>query len=128
MLNVPEALPPPDALPSLPDNIDTTLNFNCRSLETLHLQKGHLVSQVAKWFPDTAFDPEKAFFAGGETEALRRLQKRVTKKVDWVCRFEKPKTCSTNIGEPSTTGLAPYLALGCISVRKFWNEIEKCQI
>ena len=44
MLNVPEALPPPDALPSLPDNIDTTLNFNCRSLETLHLQKGHLVS------------------------------------------------------------------------------------
>ncbi len=45
-----------------------------------------------------------AKFPGGETEALRRLQEKVSNadRHTWVCRFEKPNT-SPNTLEPSTT-------------------------
>jgi cryptochrome len=70
-----------------------------------------------------------SYFPGGETEALARLQRKVSGKVDFVNNFRKPKTASTNESgnpmEPSTTGLSPYLSTGCLSVRMLWKECEK---
>ena len=72
----------------------------------------------------------KSYFRGGETEALSRLQRKVSGQVDFVNNFRKPKTTSTNEPdaplEPSTTGLSPYLSTGCLSVRILWKECEKC--
>ena len=69
-------------------------------------------------------------FKGGETEALIRLRRKVSQRTDFVNSFRKPKTCSTNEPtdplEPSTTGLSPYLSVGCLSVRRFWKEVEAC--
>ena len=73
-----------------------------------------------------------SYFPGGETEALARLQKKVSGQVDFVNSFRKPKTASTNEPdeplEPSTTGLSPYLSTGCLSVRMLWKECEKCYL
>lgn len=72
----------------------------------------------------------KSYFPGGETEALLRLQRKVSDEVDFVNNFRKPKTTSTNTSgdpmEPSTTGLSPYLSTGCLSVRMLWKECESC--
>ena len=71
-----------------------------------------------------------SYFPGGETEALSRLQRKVSGQVDFVNEFRKPKTASTNEPgdpmEPSTTGLSPYLSTGCLSARMLWKECEKC--
>ncbi len=71
-----------------------------------------------------------SYFPGGETEALSRLQRKVSGQFDFVNDFRKPKTASTNASgdpmEPSTTGLSPYLSTGCLSVRMLWQECEIC--
>jgi len=76
-------------------------------------------------------------FPGGETEALKRLERMISAsgQQQWVCEFQKPKTSSTNVktkdkhGEdwttPSTTGLSPYLAQGSLSVRELWHAVQK---
>lgn len=73
--------------------------------------------------------PTSRGFPGGEQEALRRLA-RTCADVDFVRKFEKPKTASTGIPgkpwEPSTTGLSPYFKFGCLSVRTAWHAIEQC--
>ena len=49
----------------------------------------------------------KSYFIGGETEALSRLQRKVSGNIDYVNTFRKPKTMSTNTdGEP------------------FWNQVQ----
>ena len=59
-------------------------------------------------------------FPGGETEALRRLEDKVSmKNAKWVRDFEKPQTEPSSL-EPSTTVLSPYLKFGCLSVRTFY--------
>ncbi len=74
----------------------------------------------------------KSYFPGGETEALSRLNTKVSGRVEYVNSFRKPKTMSTNSSgepmEPTTTGLSPYLSTGCLSVRMLWKECEKCQL
>ncbi len=66
------------------------------------------------------------YFPGGESEALERLKRKVSEMPDFVRRFSKPSTMSTNDPdnpmEPSTTGLSPYLSTGCLSVRTVWHE------
>ena len=78
-------------------------------------------------FPDKG--DQHHYFPGGETEALDRLKKKVSDRPQYVNKFRKPKTISTNSEddprEPSTTGLSPYLSTGCLSVRMLWKECEK---
>jgi len=64
-------------------------------------------------------------FPGGETEARKRHDNKLsTKNAAWVRSFEKPKT-SPNSLEPSTTVLSPYLALGCLSPREmYWRLVD----
>ena len=68
------------------------------------------------------------YFPGGETEALERLKSRVSNEKQFIRKFRKPKTISTNIDknprEPQTTGLSPYISTGCLSIRVFWNECQ----
>ena len=59
---------------------------------------------------------------GGETIALEHLYKKVTSKPKYIASFDKPKTSCTST-TTSTTGLSPYLSLGCISPRKTWYTI-----
>jgi len=123
---VPDTLPAPKQLPPppkqfRPDNIpspDFTF-FTCATLQD-HLQSSNLLCT----------SPGHAHFKGGETEALLRLQRKVSTKMDFVNSFRKPKTASTNLLgdplEPSTTGLSPYITTGCLSARKLWKEVEAC--
>lgn len=85
--------------------------------------------EVPKIAEITSEEPTSTGFPGGEQEALKRLH-RVCADVDYVCKFEKPKTASTGRPgcpwEPSTTGLSPYLKFGCLSVRTAWHAIDQC--
>ena len=72
----------------------------------------------------------KSYFKGGESEALIRLEKKVSSEEKYIRNFRKPRTTSTNKPEsplePETTGLSPYLSFGCLSPRLLWKETEKC--
>ena len=72
----------------------------------------------------------KAYFKGGESEALIRLQRKVSSEEEYIRNFKKPRTISTNNPdnplEPETTGLSPYLSFGCLSPRLLWKETERC--
>ena len=69
---------------------------------------------------DPALEP--AVFPGGETAGLARL-------VDYcrdeqrVATFAKPEGDPTTI-LPYTTGLSPYVKFGCVSVRKFYWDVQ----
>jgi cryptochrome len=60
--------------------------------------------------------PASVLFPGGEAEALRRLDAKMRDE-SWVRDFSKPATPPTAVGQPSTTGLSPYLKFGCLSPR-----------
>ena len=72
------------------------------------------------------------YFRGGENEALERLKRKVIEVPDYVNKFSKPDTYSTNENqnplEPTTTGLSPYISTGCLSVRLVWNEVVKANL
>lgn len=61
-------------------------------------------------------------FPGGETEALRRMNKELSNE-RWVATFEKPNT-SPNSLEPSTTVLSPYIKFGCLSPKVFYHKLK----
>ncbi|EDQ87586.1 uncharacterized protein MONBRDRAFT_27108 [Monosiga brevicollis MX1] len=67
--------------------------------------------------------PQMVLFPGGEREALKRLEHFIKKK-NWIATFEKPKTNPAAL-DPDTTGLSPYMKMGCLSVRKFWYDVQK---
>ena len=79
---------------------------------------------------ETISDTTKSYFKGGETEALLRLAHKVTSEEEYVRKFSKPQTSSTNLPEnplePHTTGLSSYLSFGCLSPRALWKACEKC--
>ena len=72
----------------------------------------------------------KSYFKGGESEALIRLERKVSSEEEYIRNFRKPRTISTNNPEnplePETTGLSPYLSFGCLSPRILWKETERC--
>ncbi|CAH1786882.1 unnamed protein product [Owenia fusiformis] len=68
-------------------------------------------------------DLETCLYVGGESEALKRLDKYMTRQ-QWVCNFEKPKTEPNSIN-PSTTVLSPYLKFGCLSARTFYHRLNE---
>ena len=63
-----------------------------------------------------------AVFPGGEAEGLRRLAAYCSDE-DKVCGFQKPDGDPTTL-VPYTTGLSPYLKFGCVSVRKFFWDVQ----
>lgn len=62
-------------------------------------------------------------FKGGETEALR-IMKEYMKDKQRVLTFQKPHTDPTAL-TPHTTALSPYLKFGCLSIRLFYEELQK---
>jgi cryptochrome len=70
----------------------------------------------------TLFPTGALLFPGGETEALRRLAATVLARPAWVVGFAKPDTAPATL-LPSTTGLSPYLAMGCLSVARVWHAL-----
>ncbi|MGH0150499.1 UNVERIFIED_CONTAM: hypothetical protein FKN15_017807 [Acipenser sinensis] len=70
-------------------------------------------------FKTASLGPAK--WKGGETEALRRMDKHLERKA-WVASFERPKIdVNSLIG--SQTGLSPYLRFGCLSCREFYYRL-----
>ncbi len=63
----------------------------------------------------------KPVVPGGETAGLARLADVVSRK-KWLATFNKPTTPYNTI-EPSTSMLSPYLARGCLSVLRVYNEV-----
>lgn len=61
---------------------------------------------------------------GGESRALHQLKKHMANSL-WVAAFEKPKTSCTALDKPSTTGISPYMSLGCLSPRMVWWSIAE---
>ncbi|CDW98027.1 hypothetical protein [Sporisorium scitamineum] len=64
---------------------------------------------------------------GSEPLALEKLAK-ICKDAEYVATFAKPKTSPGQSAEdPSTTLMSPYLKFGCLSVRKFWWDVEEAK-
>ncbi|XP_058617896.1 cryptochrome circadian regulator 4 isoform X3 [Onychostoma macrolepis] len=64
----------------------------------------------------------EVLWPGGETHALQRLHKHFQSQ-GWVANFSKARTVPNSL-LPSTTGLSPYLSLGCLSVRTFYHRLS----
>nr|AAH44385.1 Cry4 protein [Danio rerio] len=64
----------------------------------------------------------EVLWPGGESHALQRLEKHFQSQ-GWVANFSKPRTIPNSL-LPSTTGLSPYLSLGCLSVRTFYHRLN----
>uniref|UniRef100_W5NBN8 Cryptochrome circadian regulator 2 n=1 Tax=Lepisosteus oculatus TaxID=7918 RepID=W5NBN8_LEPOC len=62
-----------------------------------------------------------SIWKGGETEAVRRLNKHLERKA-WVASFERPKINVYSL-IASPTGLSPYLRFGCVSCRLFYYSL-----
>ncbi|MDC0243188.1 deoxyribodipyrimidine photo-lyase/cryptochrome family protein [Marine Group III euryarchaeote] len=112
---VDEPLDIPEITKSLPDNYSEAIkDYIFDAEEELSLFK----------------KDSKSYFKGGESEALVRLEKKVSSEEEYIRNFRKPRTTSTNDPEnplePETTGLSPYLSFGCLSPRLLWKETEKC--
>ncbi|KAJ9534555.1 hypothetical protein QJQ45_022092, partial [Haematococcus lacustris] len=60
--------------------------------------------------------------SGGETEALKRLE-RAFADPQWIAKFEKPATDPSAFQQPATTVLSPYLKFGCVSARLFHQRL-----
>lgn len=79
---------------------------------------------------DRLLAPASAYFPGGETAALARLEKALADDA-WVCAFDKPSTDPTAFDGvaaargPSTTVLSPYLKFGCLSARLFHAKLQE---
>nr|XP_055073415.1 cryptochrome circadian regulator 4 isoform X1 [Misgurnus anguillicaudatus] len=110
-----------------PPDPDHERQFGIPSLEDLGLQV-----------------PSEVLWPGGETHALKRLQQHLQSQVHtqgltfliisttfmtyrlhqgWVANFSKPRTVPNSL-LPSTTGLSPYISLGCLSVRTFYHRLS----
>ncbi|CAA7044156.1 unnamed protein product [Microthlaspi erraticum] len=74
---------------------------------------GYRDDEQAEWTP----------FRGGESEALKRLNKSISDKA-WVANFEKPKGDPSAFLKPATTVLSPYLKFGCLSSRYFYQCLQ----
>jgi cryptochrome len=123
---IPTPLVEPEHLKNAPDG------FSPETLADHFPGEIHSVSSLKEKFSTFGiFESTNSgfYFKGGETEALSRLEHKVSSQPDYVNVFRKPKTCSTNLpnnpSEPSTTGLSPYIAIGSLSVRQLWHEVEK---
>ena len=123
---IPNPLPEPKVIKSITPDFQADVlakNFNGEIFSTESLK-----TKFSKlgFFRSTS---ESYYFKGGETEALQRLDSKVSKQTDYVNSFRKPKTSSTNSPqnplEPSTTGLSAYIAIGSLSVRNLWQAVEK---
>jgi cryptochrome len=134
-LKIPAAKDAPNKIPPLfPGKIPSKAELDAKyRVPDIHeLYTGSEDKAVLKNFGAMRFEQ----FPGGERAALARLKKEVSNQVDYVCKFEKPKTSSTNGGngsskqidwtKPSTTGLSPYVTMGCLSVHKLWHAINAC--
>ncbi|KAI5704905.1 hypothetical protein M8J76_005265 [Diaphorina citri] len=115
LVSVLESLPKPKPA----DDAPTSLPRECQGI--LHPDE-HLVPTMKEMGLDESSIP-LCKFPGGETEALKRLEKSLANK-EWVRKFEKPNTAPNSL-EPSTTVLSPYLKFGCLSVRLFYHELKK---
>jgi cryptochrome len=124
-----EPLMAPKTIHPLPDLTNLGLNGSNPKLSVLSVDE--LADKISLKI-GTNLMSVKSYFTGGETEALQRLEKKVSGKTEFVNTFRKPKTMSTNSDgqplEPSTTGLSPYISFGNLSPRKLWKECEKCQL
>jgi len=105
--DVPHESPTADMTPSIPEEDVSNSAYDVPSLTDM----GYSELSTPLEFP------------GGESEGLRRLTETVISRKEWVMRFEKPNT-SPNSLEPSTTVLSPYISFGCVSVKKFYHEVQ----
>ena len=69
------------------------------------------------------YEKPTALIKGGETEALK-IMKEYLKDKKKAANFEKPKTSPVAFNPVSTTTLSPFLKFGCLSVRKFYFELN----
>jgi cryptochrome len=123
---VPAPLPAPQVIKSFPKY------FDHKSFQATYQIEILTVSTLTAKFSELGLlnpSNQSNYFKGGETEALSRLDRKVSTQKDFVNTFRKPKSSSTNLSsnslEPSTTGLSPYLSVGSLSVRRLWKEVEK---
>lgn len=68
---------------------------------------------------ELGFDEATKKITGGETEALKQLERIMSDK-KFVATFEKPKTAPTDFEPQGTTLLSPHLHFGSLSIREFY--------
>jgi len=115
-LQVPKEVPNVnlDVFPPLPSSIDAIKeDGECPSMTDLGYDKKDIVNRFKSGIQ----------FVGGEDAGITLLNTMMG-RTEWVCTFEKPKT-SPNALKVDTTGLSAYVKHGCISPRRFYQELTK---
>jgi len=105
--------PPLNTIQLLKQTVKSNIDYNVPSLQSLGYNESCLVTR-AKGGLD---------FIGGEDAGLQLL-KKMMKRTQWVCTFEKPNT-KPNTLTVDTTGLSPYIKHGCVSSRRFYHELSR---
>jgi cryptochrome len=69
--------------------------------------------------------PVTTTFHGGETVALKIMERFLTERKAEVRAFSKPHTSPTAWPKASTTQLSPYFKFGCLSPRLFFERVRE---
>ncbi|KAM7539724.1 hypothetical protein Aperf_G00000031642 [Anoplocephala perfoliata] len=127
---------PPKSLPAFDEYIKSCIAPNLSNLELGSVNIGppssldqldikiDPIPVLGSHVTDAESGKLEMYFPGGENAGLSRLQRMVAQRPDWVCAFAKPETAPTEL-PISTTGLSPYLRLGCLSSRRVWWTIAE---
>lgn len=117
-------IPPPDFLP--PPLIELFVNQITRDQITnffgsiQFFNESPTIEQLGMGFFKNDF---KSIFQGGETISLKKMDVYF-KDLNSVSRFNKNMENPTK-ENPNSSTQSPYLAIGCLSVRKFYHKIKK---
>ncbi|EDO31046.1 predicted protein [Nematostella vectensis] len=116
-LSVIEGIAPPD--PPVP-HIDPS----AQELGHTPLSDNHDELYGVPTMEELGLETSKLFvevWHGGETEALKRLDRHLERKA-WIASFGKPKVTSDSL-MASPSGVSPYLRFGCLSPRLFYYRL-----
>lgn len=132
---VPRPLPAPKSIPD-PGTLDLSfdfdqpskdpdVNFSQRQSEEKSYEKlkGPKGGFEVPTMEELGMIPPTKKLMGGETEALRRLDKIIADE-HYTATFEKPKTAPTDFDPAATTMLSPYHHFGALSIRELYWRVQ----
>ncbi|KAI0566799.1 DNA photolyase [Gracilaria domingensis] len=112
-------LPTPDSFPSLPNGVKAG---DIPTLRQLGIEDAPLSSRSESY----KASPEGiSCVTGGETEAMLRVQAYVDESKRFDASLSPRSQVTSHLGADFSCRISPWLALGCISPRRIFDEMKK---